>query len=91
MNQDFIFSRPEFTGLSDEKKAFIQTILMHEKFSNPSEAMKVFMEQMAEAKARNIQFTNSESSILISVLQASLDDDGKKKAEKILKMTGFHK
>lgn len=85
-NTNFFQNNPAFANLTPEKIQFLTNFANAKKPTQMQEMMPFFMSTMNQAKKENIQFTPSESNLLIELLKQNLSPEEAKKTDMILKL-----
>ncbi|MBQ8279348.1 MAG: hypothetical protein IJZ23_05865 [Roseburia sp.] len=85
-NNNLFQNNPAFDNLSPEKLAFLMNFANAKKPSQMQEMMPFLMASMNQAKKENIQFTPSESDLLIEVLKQSLSPEEAKKVDTLMRL-----
>lgn len=86
---DFLFHNPIFQGMNPEKLNFIMQFANKEKPKNMNEAMPFLLANMNQAKQQNIQFSNTEVSLIAELLCRDLPAAEQEKVKKIMAMMGY--
>lgn len=86
MDNNFFQNNPAFQNLSPEKLAFLMNFANTKKPAQMSEMMPFLMSSMNQAKQNNIQFTPSESNLLVEVLKQGLSPAEAKKVDMIMQL-----
>ena len=84
-NSNLFQNNPVFDNLSPEKMAFLMNFANAKKPTQMQEMMPFLMSSMNQAKKENIQFTPSESDLLIEILKQSLSPEEAKKVDMLMK------
>lgn len=79
-------NNPAFNNLSPEKLAFLMNFADAKKPAQMQEMMPFLMASMNQAKKENIQFTPSESDLLIEVLKQGLSPAEAKKVDMVMQL-----
>lgn len=80
-NHNMFQNNPAFRNLSPEKLAFLMNFANTKKPAQLQEMMPFLMSSMNQAKKENIQFTPSETDLLIEVLKQGLPPEESKKVD----------
>jgi len=86
MDNNLFQNNPAFNNLSPEKLAFLMNFANAKKPTQIHEMMPFLMSSMNQAKKENIQFTSSESDLLIEILKQSLPPDEAKKVDMMMRI-----
>ena len=81
-----IFNNPAFSGMSPEKMQFLMNFANAKKPTDMKEMMPFLLSTMSSAKKNNIQFTDPETELLITILKQNMSADEAAKADKIIAM-----
>ena len=84
MENNLFQNHPEFNNLSPEKLAFLMNFANSKKPTQLQEMMPFLMSSLSQAKKENIQFTSSESDLLIELLKQNLPAEDVKKVDMML-------
>lgn len=85
-NNHIFQNNPAFANLTPEKLQFLSNFANAKKPTQMHEMMPFLMASMNQAKKDNIQFTPSESDLLIELLKQNLSPEEAKKADMILQL-----
>ena len=85
-NNNIFQNNPAFDNLSPEKLAFLMNFANAKKPTQMQEMMPFLMSSMNQAKKENIQFTPSESDLLIEILKQSLSPAEAKKVDMVMQI-----
>lgn len=85
-NNNIFQNNPAFANLTPEKLQFLSNFANAKKPSKMQEMMPFLMASMNQAKKDNIQFTPSESDLLIELLKQNLSPEEAKKADMIVQL-----
>ena len=85
-NINMFQNNPVFHNLSPEKLAFLMNFANTKKPAQMQEMMPFLMSSMNQAKKENIQFTPSETDLLIEVLKQGLPPQEAKKVDMALSL-----
>lgn len=85
-NNNLFQNNPAFDNLSPEKLAFLMNFANAKKPTQMQEMMPFLMASMNQAKKENIQFTPSESDLLIEILKQSLAPEEAKKVDMLMRL-----
>lgn len=86
MDNNLFQNHPEFNNLSPEKLAFLMNFANSKKPTQLQEMMPFLMSSLSQAKKENIQFTSSESDLLIELLKQNLPAEDVKKVDMMLRI-----
>ena len=86
MDNHFFQNNPAFNNLSPEKLAFLMNFANAKKPIQLHEMMPFLMSSMNQAKKENIQFTSSESELLVEVLKQGLPPEQAKKVDMAMQL-----
>lgn len=86
MDTNLFQNNPEFNNLSPEKLAFLMNFANSKKPTHMQDMMPFLMSSLSQAKKENIQFTSSESDLLIEILKQSLPAEDAKKVDMMLRI-----
>lgn len=86
MDNNIFQNNPAFNNLSPEKMAFLMNFANAKKPTQMQEMMPFLMASMNQAKKENIQFTPSESDLLIEVLKQSLSPEEAQKVDMVMRL-----
>ena len=85
-NNNIFQNNPAFANLTPEKLQFLSNFANANKPTHMQEMMPFLMASMNQAKKDNIQFTPSESDLLIELLKQNLSPAEAKKADMIVQL-----
>ena len=86
MDNNLFQNNPAFNNLSPEKLAFLMNFANSKKPTQMQEMMPFLMSSMNQAKKENIQFTQSESDLLIEILKQNLSPEEAHKVDMMLRI-----
>lgn len=86
MDNNLFQNNPAFNNLSPEKLAFLMNFANSKKPTHMNEMMPFLMSSLGQAKKENIQFTSSESDLLIEILKQGLPAEDAKKVDMMLRI-----
>lgn len=86
MDNNLFQNNPAFNNLSPEKLAFLMNFANMKKPTQMQEMMPFLMSSMNQAKKENIQFTPSESDLLIEILKQNLPPAESKKVDMMMQL-----
>ena len=86
MDNNIFQNNPAVGNLSPEKLDFLMKFANMQKPSQMQEMMPFLMSSMSQAKKENIEFTPSESDLLIEILKQNLSPEEAKKADMIIRI-----
>lgn len=92
MDNNIFQNNPAFSNLSPEKLAFLMNFANAKKPTQMQDMMPFLMSSMNQAKKDNIQFTPSESDLLIEILKQNLSPEEAHKVDMMMRiMRNTHK
>ena len=86
MNSNPFQNNPAFANLTPEKLNFLMNFANSKKPTRTQEMMPFLLASMNQAKKQNIQFTTSETDLLIDILKQNLSPEEVKKVDMVLGM-----
>ena len=86
MDNNLFQNNPAFNTLSPEKLAFLMNFANSKKPTKMQEMMPFLMSSMTQAKKENIQFTPSESDLLIDILKKNLSPEEAHKVDMMMRI-----
>lgn len=86
MDNNIFQNNPAFHNLSPEKLAFLMNFANSKKPTQMQEMMPFLMSSMNQAKKENIQFTPSESDLLIEILKQNLSPEEAHKVDMMMRI-----
>ena len=86
MDSNIFQNNPAFKNLSPEKLAFLMNFANSKKPTQMQEMMPFLMSSMNQAKKENIQFTPSESDLLIEILKQNLSSEEAHKVDMMMRI-----
>jgi len=86
MDNNLFQNNPAFNNLSPEKLAFLMNFANAKKPTQLQEMMPFLMSSMNQAKKENIQFTPSESDLLIDILKKNLSPEEARKVDLMMRI-----
>ncbi|MDD6057106.1 MAG: hypothetical protein PUB98_02420 [Clostridiales bacterium] len=86
MDYDFLANNPLLQNMSPEKLQFLMNFASADKPTNINEMMPFLLSAMSNARKKDIQFTNPETELLISILKQNMSPEEAGKADKIIKL-----
>jgi len=86
MDNNLFQNNPAFNNLSPEKLAFLMNFANAKKPTQMQEMMPFLMSSMNQAKKENIEFTPSESDLLIDILKKSLSPEEARKVDLMMRI-----
>ncbi len=86
MDNNFFQNNPSFQNLPPEKLAFLMNFANAKKPIQMNEMLPFLMSSMNQAKKENIQFTPSESDLLVEVLKQGLPPAEAKKVDMVMQL-----
>ena len=84
MAYDFLENNPLLNGMSPEKLQFLMEFANSPKPSNMKDMMPFLLMSMNSAKSKDIQFSDPETDLLVTILKQNMSKDESAKADKIL-------
>ena len=90
MDNNLFQNNPVFNNLSPEKLAFLMNFANAQKPTQMQEMMPFLMSSMKQAKKENIQFTSSESDLLIEILKKNLSPEEAHKVDMMMRIMKNH-
>ncbi|MBR2403874.1 MAG: hypothetical protein IKB01_14145 [Lachnospiraceae bacterium] len=86
MDNNLFQNNPAFNNLSPEKLAFLMNFANAKKPTQLQEMMPFLMSSMNQAKKENIQFTPSESDLLIDIFKKNLSPEEARKVDLMMRI-----
>ena len=86
MDNNIFQNNPAFNNLSPEKLAFLMNFANTKKPTQMQEMMPFLLNSMSQAKKQNIQFTASESDLLIEILKQNLPPEESRKVDMMMRI-----
>lgn len=86
MEFDFLGNNPLLKNMSPEKLQFIMNFAGSKKPTDMKEMMPFLLMTMNSAKSKNIQFTEPETELLVTILKQNMSEEEAAKADKIMKL-----
>ncbi len=86
MDYDFLGNNPMLNNMSPEKLQFLMNFAGSKKPTDMKDIMPFLLMTMNSAKADNIQFTEPETELLITILKQNMSEEEAAKADKLLKL-----
>lgn len=86
MDQNLFGNNPTLANISPEKLQFLMNFAGSKKPADMKDMMPFLLATMNSAKSRNIQFSESETDLLVSVLKQNMSPEEAEKADKIIKL-----
>lgn len=90
MNQEWLNST-EFKGLPPMKQALLKALITEGAGKNPEELLTAFLKANTELTKRGMNFTNQETSLLMSALMESMSPAEKKKFQMMQQIMQMNK
>lgn len=84
MAYDFLENNPLLNGMSPEKLQFLMNFASSPKPSSMKDMMPFLLMSMNTAKSNNIQFSDPETDLLVTILKQNMSPEEAAKADKIL-------
>ena len=85
MENDF-WNNPGLKNMSPEKLQFLMNFASKEKPTNIKDMMPFLLGTMNAAKINNIQFTDPETELLVTLLKQNMSKEESEKADKIIRL-----
>ena len=86
MDQNLFQNNPAFQALSPEKLSFLMNFAGSAKPTEMKDMAPFLLAALNSAKKKNIQFTGSETELLISILKQNMSPEEAKKADRIIQL-----
>ncbi|MCI5872233.1 MAG: hypothetical protein PUJ55_01310 [Clostridiales bacterium] len=86
MANDIFQNNPLLQNMAPEKLQFLMNFASSQKPTDIKEMMPFLLATMNSAKANNIQFTDPETELLITVLKQNMSEEEAAKADKIIQL-----
>lgn len=86
MANDIFQNNPLLHNMAPEKLQFLMNFASSRKPTDIKEMMPFLLATMNSAKANNIQFTDPETELLITVLKQNMSEEEAAKADKIIQL-----
>lgn len=86
MAYDFLENNPLLANMSPEKLQFLMNFASSEKPTDIKEMLPFLLSVSNSAKAKDIQFTDPETELLVNILKQNMSADEAKKADKIMQL-----
>ena len=86
MEQDIFKNNPVFQNLSPEKLSFLMNFAGSKKPTEMKDMAPFLLGTLNAAKKNNIQFTQPETELLISILKQNMPPEETAKADKIIQL-----
>lgn len=86
MAYDFLENNPLLSNMSPEKLQFLMNFATSEKPTDMKQMMPFLLSTINTAKANNIQFTDPETELLITILKQNMSEEESQKADKIIQL-----
>lgn len=83
---DFLDNNPLLQNMSPEKMQFLMNFASSQKPTDIKEMMPFLLSTMNSAKSKNIQFTEPETELLITILKRNMSAEESAKADKIIQL-----
>ena len=90
MDNNLFQNNPAFNNLSPEKLAFLMNFANAKKPTQMQEMMPFLISSMKQAKKENIQFTSSETDLLIDILKRNLSPEEAHKVDMMMRIMKNH-
>lgn len=85
MENDF-WNNPMLKSMSPEKLQFLMNFASKDKPTEMKDMMPFLLSTMNTAKSKDIQFTDPETELLISLLKQNMTEEEAAKADKIIRL-----
>lgn len=85
MDNDF-WNNPLLANMAPEKLQFLMNFASKEKPTNIREMMPFLLSSMSSAKSNNIQFSDPETELLVTLLKQNMSDADAEKADRIIQL-----
>ena len=85
MENDF-WNNPMLKSMSPEKLQFLMNFASKDKPTEMKDMMPFLLSTMNAAKSKDIQFTDPETELLISLLKQNMTEEESAKADKIIRL-----
>lgn len=86
MAYDFLENNPLLANMSPEKLQFLMHFASSEKPTDMKEMLPFLLSVSNSAKAKDIQFTDPETELLVNILKQNMSEEEAKKADKIMQL-----
>lgn len=86
MVNDIFQNNPLLQNMAPEKLQFLMNFASSQKPTDIKEMMPFLLGAMNSAKANNIQFTDPETELLITILKQNMSEEEAIKADKIIQL-----
>ncbi len=86
MDNNILGNNPMLANISPEKLQFLMNFAGSKKPVEMKDMMPFLLATMNSAKSKNIQFSDAETDLLVSVLKQNMSPEEAEKADKILKL-----
>ena len=86
MNYDFLGNNPMLANMSPEKLQFLMNFAGSRKPTEMKDMMPFLLSAMNSAKSKDLQFSDTETDLLFSVLKQNMSPEEAQKADKIIRM-----
>lgn len=86
MAYDFLENNPLLSNMSPEKLQFLMNFATSDKPTDMKQMMPFLLSTINTAKANNIQFTDPETELLITILKQNMSEEEAQKADKIIQL-----
>lgn len=85
MENDF-WNNPMLKSMSPEKLQFLMNFASKDKPTEMKDMMPFLLSTMNTAKSKDIQFTDPETELLVSLLKQNMTEEESAKADKIIRL-----
>lgn len=86
MENNLFQNNPLLQDMAPEKLQFLMNFASANKPTDIKEMMPFLLSTMNSAKAKNIQFTDPETELLVTILKQNMSKEEAEKADKILQL-----
>lgn len=86
MDFDLFQNNPAFKGLSPEKLSFLMEFANSPKPTDMKDMLPFLLRALNGAKKQNIQFTQTETDLLIEILKQKMPPEEAAKADKMIRL-----
>lgn len=86
MTFDELNQNPLLKSMAPEKLQFLMNFASADKPTDMKEMTPFLLKALSQARAKNIQFSESESNLLIGLLKQNMPEEEAKKADKMIQL-----
>ena len=86
MAYDFLENNPLLSNMSPEKLDFLMNFATSDKPTDMKQMMPFLLSSINAAKADNIQFTDPETELLVTILKQNMSEEEGQKADRIIQL-----